>query len=115
MTPPAVASRPPVRPCLTPADVDAVKRCVEATLQDEGLGFLWDSGWAPSVVYCESRWVPWAESPGGHKGLWQIHPNWLNGVWASLPGDWRDPEDNTRMMAHVYREQGAGAWDCAPW
>ena len=66
MTPPASVAPQPRSACVEPVDVRA---CVEATLQDEGLGFLWDSGWAPSVVYCESRWVPWAESRGGHKGL----------------------------------------------
>lgn len=113
MTPPSRVERQPRSACVEP--VTDVKRCVEETLRDEGLGWLWDSGWAPAVVYCESRWNPYAESPGRHKGLWQIHPNWINGVWAALPGDWANPEDNTRMAAHVYRVQGPRAWACAPW
>lgn len=100
------------RACDAAGDVKAV---VECTLRAEGLGSLWDSGWAQAVVYCESRWVPWAVSPYGHLGLWQIDPRWYNGIWASLKGPWDAAEANTRAAAHIYRAQGRGAWSCSPW
>lgn len=111
MTPPASVAPQPRSACVEPVDVRA---CVEATLRDEGLGALWDSGWADAVVTCESRWTPTAVSPYGHLGLWQVDGRYFNGVWASLPGPWYDPEANTRAAAWIYRLQGPRAWSCSP-
>lgn len=111
---PTKVTKVPSSACTDPTGVEAVKLCVEWTLRDEGLDYLWDSGWAQTVVWCESRWIPSVISPGGYLGLWQISPKWYNGEYASLAGPWYDAEANTRAAAYIYRVQGIRAWSCSP-
>ncbi|MDP3909107.1 MAG: hypothetical protein Q8Q14_01840 [Gemmatimonadales bacterium] len=109
---PGPALRPP------PECADSDVKCVVARVfLDSEFAYLWEQGWVQAVVYCESRWDPWAQNTY-HRGLFQISVSWLDGTWADLDakyGDWWDPEANSRMAIHILGVQGRGAWICSPW
>ena len=71
-------------------------------------------GWLRRA-YCESRFVPWATSRGGHMGLYQYaHRTWLAfSRWAGWEGAApTTPGRRSMVTAWAFRNGYASHWAC---
>ena len=73
-------------------------------------------GWLRRVAYCESRFLPWVTSRGGHMGLYQYSAR----TWASFSrwAGWEgasayDPWAAAMVTAWAFAHQLSGHWSCA--
>lgn len=73
-------------------------------------------GWMRRIVWCESRYVPWVTSRGGHMGLAQFAPRtW---AWMSRQAGWAgaspyDPWAASDVLAWGLVNGYAHHWSCA--
>lgn len=116
---PGSPERPPVERiqdvCLPPRSMRCQpppatpQQAVRRQLNREGMGWAWWT--AQAIIYCESKWDPYARGAAGEYGLWQVHPihDWR---WDGR--DWTDPADNTEVAIAIYRDAGNSfsPWSC---
>jgi len=73
--------------------------------------FAWPCGQALSVMWCESGGRPWAVSPDGHRGLFQLATGWATNnpdYWTS----WMDPWWNAATAFNAWAKKGWQPWSC---
>ena len=73
-------------------------------------------GWVRAITYCESRWLPWVTSRGGHMGLAQFSSGTWR--WMSAQAGWAgaspyDPWAAADVLAWGLRHGYARHWSCA--
>ena len=112
-TSPPPAAAPSYGAQLSEAEMDALLERIgwPADLREDAKG----------VAFCESRFRPGAESPGGYRGLFQIGPY----PWAAYagvdPGRLFDPVINAQVALLIRQyedDRGEPAWSnwsCKPW
>ena len=72
--------------------------------------------WLLRTAWCESRYLPWATSRGGHMGLFQFHPaTWR---WMAPQAGWvaaspYDPWPAADVAAWAFAHRLASHWSCA--
>ena len=72
-------------------------------------------GWMRRILWCESRFTPWATSRGGHMGIAQFSRRTWD--WMSSQAGWRgaspyDPEAAIDTLAWALRAGLASHWAC---
>jgi transglycosylase-like protein with SLT domain len=71
--------------------------------------------WLRRVAFCESRFVPWVTSRGGHMGLFQFSAGtWATmSRWAGLAGaSPYDPWAASEVAAYAFSRGYASHWAC---
>ena len=71
--------------------------------------------WLLRVAACESRFVPWVTSRGGHRGLFQFADRTF--AWMSWQAGWGgtspyDPAAAAHVAAWAFRNGYAHHWSC---
>ena len=72
--------------------------------------------WLRDVSWCESRYLPWVTSRGGHRGLFQFaDQTW---AWMSREAGWAgaspyDPYASADVAAYAFAHGYSSHWSCA--
>ncbi len=88
---------------------------VADAIQGAAVGRGVSEAYLRKVAYCESRYLPWATSRGGHRGLYQF----ADGTWAwmSIRAGWAgaspyDPWAAADVAAWAFSRGYGSHWAC---
>lgn len=99
--------------CRTKEVYTDAKAQVKCVLEENGMLWVWTSGLADRIIYCESRWITTARGDSGRAlGLWQIRQDVHPWIWYLYGPDPFDPVTNTAAAVRIYRQAGYSFW---PW